>query len=110
MDSDAIIALTFILAFFVFIFSMIRMKHRHELEKLDRIAQGNADRSLTTSELETMVRDIVAEATEPLQARVEQLTQAVNQPSAQRLLDPGGGVDDKGGAVADKTVGRRERS
>ncbi len=99
MGSDQVFVLAIAIAFFTFMFTMIRMKHKHEMAKLDRIAQGNADRSLTTGELEDLVRVIVTEMVEPLEDRIDHLS---------RQLGTGPAVDESfpDRSEQDKTLGR----
>ncbi len=62
---------------FVFTLSIVRMGLAHEKEKMaikyGRKESGGADRSMTTSELEDMIRRAVEEATGDMQERLAQM-------------------------------------
>lgn len=105
MDPEGVMVVLLTLIFFVFIWLMIRSKHQHELKKLDRIAQGNADRSMTTGELEDMVRDIVSDMTAPLREQVDALSRQLGTGSGP---EPGERVDTV--SSDEKTVGKRTRA
>ena len=108
MDPEGVMVVLLTLIFFVFISMMIRSKHQHELKKLDRIAQGNADRSMTTGELEDMIRDIVSDMTAPLKVQVDELSRQLGTSGGPELLESGERVDDV--PSDEKTVGRRTRA
>lgn len=105
---EGIVILSTLMTMFVFIYLVIRTKHKHELAKLDRLAQGNSDRSLTTGELENMIRDAVSDMTTPLRDQVDELSRRLDASSDTRLLDT---IDDPGDArTEEKTLGRRTRT
>ena len=108
MDPDTPLFLAFALAFFLFIYMMIRSKHKHELAKLDRLGSADADRSLTTTELEDMIRSIVSEATAPMQEQVDQLARRLDSSPTDRLIGPEERVDEPG--VESKSIGRKSRA
>lgn len=109
MDPEGLLALSFVMGFLLFVYLLIRSKHKHELAKLDRLAEGRADRSLTTTELENMVKDIVREATEPLEARVDEMSRRLGSSATTPLLD----IDEEADSdreEREKTLGRRTRA
>lgn len=95
--------LAIVMMFFAFMFTVIRMRHKQEMAKLDRIAQGNADRSLTTGELEDLIREVVTEMLDPLEKRVDLVTQ---QLGAGNVTLPDVDEDSAGDSAREKTLGR----
>lgn len=96
------------LSFLLFLYLVIQSKHRHELKKLDKIARGNADRSLTTGELEDMIRDIVSETTAPLQNQLDELSRRLDGSEGTRLLESDELDDSR--PPEQKSVGRMTRT
>ena len=103
---DDILALIIILLGFVFIFSIIRSFQRHELKKLEYKASAeDSNGSLTTSELEDMIKSAVSEATAPIETDVALLSSRLDQLAGapdRLLLDE---LEDE----PEKTMGRRDR-
>ncbi len=97
-----------------FVYVMVSKKHQHELQKLEKIANPNkTDNSLTTSELEGMIREAVEQGNAPLLERVAALEARIAGVEREAgvegpLLDDPADVYEAGS----KTVGRvpRERS
>ena len=107
MEPEGLTILVLAMSFFVFIYAMYRSKYNHELKKLDKIAHENADRSLTTGELEQLVRDVVSDMTSPLQDRLDELSRRLDAAPKFPLLDSESDeIQDPG---LEKTVGGRTR-
>jgi len=107
MEPEGLTILVLAMSFFVFIYAMYRSKYSHELKKLDKIAHESADRSLTTGELEQLVRGIVSDMTSPLQDRVDELSRRLEAAPKVPLLDSES--EEKQDSGREKTVGRRTR-
>ena len=102
---DEVLALIVILSGLVFIFSIIRSFQKHELRKLEYKAAEDSGESLTTSELEKMIKAEVSQATAAIETDVALLSSrvdAIDGKADRLLLDE---MEDE----PDKTMGRRDR-
>ena len=106
--SDAILALLIITSCLTFLYAIVRSFQRFELTKLEKISDGKSGDSLTTSELNEMIEEVVAsavvEANESVRLDLESLANRVDQlqtPGETMLLEDQDGAGDE-----EKTLGR----
>ena len=97
---------------FGFVYMIMSKKQQYELQKLDKIANPNkTDNSLTTGELEGMIREAVEQGNAPLLERMAALEERLTDVEKGNRVD-GPLLDDDVYETGTKTVGRvpRERS
>jgi hypothetical protein len=102
--SEEVLALVIVLSILTFLFTLVRSSQQYRLKKLEHQSGGKSDESLTTSELQQMIQDAVAEANVPLNDELESVVQRLDK------IDRGGRlvIDDED-PLREKTVGRPVR-
>lgn len=107
---EEIVPIVIVLSFLMFVFTVIKTTQQYKLKKLDHESgRSSSDTSLTTSELEELIRDAVDEATAPMKAKLEAVKarlDEIEEGGSSSILDGMENVVDEPDLGA-KTVGRQ---
>ena len=83
---EEVLALAIVLSLLTFFFTLVRSTQRYKLKRLEQQSGDQSGESLTTSELQRMIQDAVAEANEPINDELTALADRVDK------IDAGGGT------------------
>ena len=104
---EEVLALLIVISIMTFIVTILKSTQNYRLKKIERETGGNttADKSLTTTELEELIKDAVVDATAPLEDQIKILASRVDE------LDGGSGGSLLEGEYEEpsKTLGRQTR-